>query len=134
MLLKPNSSSKILDIPYSSFNSIEKYESYIAAHLLSDGYVISENRFFFAEPKHLHLPNPLFTNKIIEKKGLVYRLSVQTDLFAKDVRIEIDGCDAEFNDNYFDMDAGALKIVQCKVPISIKNIENKIKIDSLQND
>ena len=94
----------------------------------------TENRLFFAEPKHLRFPKPSFTSKIIEKNEKTYQLSIQTDLFAKDIRIEIDGCDAEFNDNYFDMDAGALKIVQCKVPISIKNIENKIKIDSLQND
>ncbi len=134
VLLKPNSSSKIFEIPHFPKESMEKYESYIAAHLLSDGYVISENRFFFAEPKHLRFPKPSFTSKIIEKNEKTYQLRIQTDLFAKDIQIEIDGYDAEFNDNYFDMDAGALKIVQCKVPVPVKNIENKIKLFSLQND
>ncbi|MDP1675284.1 MAG: glycoside hydrolase family 2 protein [Bacteroidota bacterium] len=134
IVIKQNSSSKIFAMPIDPNNSADQFGSYIAAQLLSDGYVISENRFFFAEPKHLHLPRPKITNKILEKKENSYQISIQTDLFAKDIRIEIEGCDAEFNDNYFDMDAGALKIIQCKVPESEKRIEGKIVITSLRNE
>jgi beta-mannosidase len=134
VVLKPNSSAKLLEISQSQISSVEKYESYIAAHVLSDGYVISGNRFFFAEPKHLHFPTPHLISKIIENTEQIYQLRIQTDLFAKDVRVEIDGYDAEFNDNYFDLDAGTLKIIQCKVSGAVKNIEEKIKITSLQND
>jgi beta-mannosidase len=132
--LKPNSSSKVFEMQYNSNDATIHFESYIVAQLLSDGYVINENRFFFAEPKHLHLPAPRLMCKILEKHKDSYRISIQTDLFAKDVRIEIDGCDAEFNDNYFDMEAGGLKIIQCNAPQSVKNIERKIMITSLQND
>ncbi len=132
--IKPNSSSKIFEIPSKINNRTIHYDSYIAAQLLLDGYVTTENRYFFAEPKHLHLPSPTITSTILEKKGDTYRISIQTDLFAKDVRIEIDGCDADFNDNYFDLDAGALKIIQCIVPGSVSNIERKISTNFLRND
>lgn len=132
--IKSNSSAKIYEIPFIVDNNTIPYESYIAAQLLQDGYVTTENRYFFAEPKHLHLPNPKITSTILEKKGDSFRLSLQSDYFAKDVRVEIDGCDADFSDNYFDMDAGALKIVQCIVPGSVSNIERKISINILRND
>jgi beta-mannosidase len=132
--LKPNSSARILEIPHFPNDSVERYKSYIAVQLLSEEKMISENRFYFAQPKHLHFPNPHLTYKIIEKKERTYHLNIQTDLFAKDVRVEIDGYDAEFSDNYFDLDAGTSKMIQCKVPESIKNIEGKITITSLQND
>ncbi len=132
--LKPNSSAKVFEIPHFPNDSVERYNSYIVAHLLSDSKVISENRFFFAEPKHLYFPSSILTSTIIEKKEKAYQLSIHTDLFAKDVRIEIDGCDSEFSDNYFDLDAGTSKIIQCKVPESVQNIEGKITITSLQNN
>jgi beta-mannosidase len=132
--IKPNSSAKIFEMPYVNDDAMTHLESYVVAQLLSDGYVINENRFFFAEPKHLHLPNPAVVGTILNKEGNSYKISIKTDLFAKDIRIEIDGCDAEFNDNYFDLDTGALKIIHCTVPESVHSIEGRIAILSLKND
>jgi beta-mannosidase len=132
--LKPNSSAKIFEFDYSPNITMEKYESYVAAHLLSDGYVISENRFFFAEPKHLHFPKPLLTYTISKQNETEYQIRIQTDLFAKDVKVEIEGGDADFSDNYFDLDAGDMKVIHCVVPSFGEKIEEKIMITSVQNE
>ncbi len=132
--LNPNSSAKIYEIPHSPNESIERYRTYILVQLLTDGTLISENRFFHVQPKHLHFPNPHLTYKIIERKGQIYHLSIQTILFAKDVRVEIEGNDTEFSDNYFDLDGGVSKVIQCLVPSSLNNIEGKLMLTSLRND
>jgi beta-mannosidase len=132
--IEPNSSGKLIEIPDVPNGSVDRNTSYLMAQLLSDGNMISENRFYFVQPKHLHFPNPQLTYKIVENDKRTYRLTIQTDLFAKDVRVEIDGGDAEFSDNYFDLDAEMSKTIQCKVPKPIINIEGKIRLTSLQND
>jgi beta-mannosidase len=132
VLLKRNSSGKLLDISLSSIEIGKKYDSYIAVQLVKDGKIIGENRFFFAEPKHLRLPLPTLTCKIEEKTGLDVRLRVRTNTFAKDIRLEIEESDAQWSDNYFDLDADTSKTIFCKISEQIEDFEKKVRMISLQ--
>lgn len=132
--IKPNSSVRLAVLPEAVTAAADRYECYAVAYLLSDGYSVSENRLFFAEPKHLHLPDPKLAWKVIEQSGSVYQLGITAERFAKDVRVEIEGCDASFSDNYFDLDAGGLKVIHCTVPPPVASISGKVRLISLQND
>ena len=130
--LKPNSSGKLFDIPLSSIEPAKIYDSYIAVHLVKDGKIIGENRFFLAEPKHLRLPLSALTCKIEEKTGLDVRLRVRTNTFAKDIRLEIEKSDTQWSDNYFDLDADTSKSILCRLSAPVEDFEKKIRITSLQ--
>jgi beta-mannosidase len=132
VLLKPNSSRKLLDIPLSSIEPAKKYDSYIAVQLLKAGTTVGENRFFFAEPKHFRLPLPELTFSIEESNGLAVRLRVHTRAFAKDIRLEIENGDAQWSDNYFDLDAGTSKTILCTMSAPVEDFEKKVRMTSLQ--
>jgi hypothetical protein len=59
--------------------------------------------------KHFCLPLPALTCVIENENGLEVRFHVHADSFAKDILLEIEGSDAQWSDNYFDLDAGAPK-------------------------
>jgi beta-mannosidase len=132
--LKPNCSSVLAEFPSAMTVGIDPQDTYASANLLIDGHVVSENRFFFAEQKHMHLPAPALSWSVVDRNGGTYQLAVRAEKFAKDVRIEIDGCDAELSDNYFDLDAGSRKVIHCTVPPPIRSIDGLVHLFSLQND
>ncbi|MFA6541338.1 MAG: glycoside hydrolase family 2 protein, partial [Bacteroidota bacterium] len=124
--LKPNSSTvlhRFDELPVSEEN---KYTRYVAAALTDGTNVVSENRFFFAEPKHLLFPSPKISWKLDRQN-----LFIQSNLFVKDVHVEIEGYDADFSDNYFDLDAGCGETIAIDTRQEIPEIEKKIKIRTL---
>ncbi|MBI2427881.1 MAG: glycoside hydrolase family 2 protein [Ignavibacteriales bacterium] len=129
--LKANTSSMIVELPVRGEDREFKYDRYILVRLLSNNSILSENRSFFAEPKHLHLPVPRIICGVSTKSGGEYQLNVRTDLFAKDVCIAIDGQDITIGDNYFDLDAGNSKIISCNTSEQVQDIEKKIVITFL---
>ncbi len=131
VVLKSNSSGilqKFYEMPVSDEN---KYDRYVVAQLVSDEGIISENRFFFTEPKHLLLPLPQLFAKFDAPKDSSLHLIIQSAFFAKDIRIEIDGYDMELSDNYFDLDAGTSRSIVCSSKAKAFDVEKKIKISSL---
>lgn len=129
--LKANSSSKIGEIPVHDDREL-KYDRYAVVRLASNNNTLSENRFFFSEPKHLHLPVPRITCTVSAKNGLGYQLHLRTDLFAKDVFVAIDGHDIDVQDNYFDLDAQTSKVLSCNLSEQVQDIEKKMIITFLQ--
>ena len=59
--------------------------------------------------KHFCLPLPAFTCVIENENGLEVRLHVHADFFTKDILREIEGSDAQWSNNYFDLAGGASK-------------------------
>lgn len=70
--------------------------------LISDGDVITDNIFYFTEPKNLNLPkaNPYFELKQ-DKEG--YLLTVSSPTLVKNLYLESLDPDAFFSDNFFDL-------------------------------
>jgi beta-mannosidase len=129
--LTANGSVKIGEIPVRFSDILSKNNSYVLAQFSHDKKILSENRYFFVEPKHLHLPKPKWISNILRKSENRYQVDIHTDLFAKDVRIDVDGIEADFSDNYFDMDAGESKTVNCTVSAMPEAVERSLRIISL---
>jgi len=131
--LKANSSAKIHTIRLRNEDWENKYHRYLLSQLSVDGMLISENRLFLAEPKHLHLPVPHFTHSIHQKNGTEYTVNLHTDVFAKDVYIRFHGRDAYFSDNFFDMDANCSRSVHCIFREPFQEAEKHLEIISLHS-
>jgi beta-mannosidase len=129
--LKANSSAKIGEIPVHFNSTFTKHSNYVLASLSRGEKVLAENRLFFAEPKHLCLPDPAITSHARRIGETSYQIDVRAERFAKDIRIEIEAIDAEFSDNYFDIDAGSAKTIVCTVPATVALMENNLLIHSL---
>jgi beta-mannosidase len=124
--LLPNSSKKLNSISIERYSGYGKDSHYLHAELWVDGLLISENRFFFVEPKHLQLSDAVIRTKLSTGKNQRYALTINSNKFVKNVQIRIDGEDAVLSDNYFDVDAGSSKTVTfssyLKRKVLLKNI------------
>lgn len=89
----------------------DKTSHYLHMELQIANAVVSENRFFFAEPKHLQLPDVTLRTRLTEVKNRGFVLSVSSKSFVKNLQIDIDNETVVFDDNYFDLDAGTTKRV-----------------------
>lgn len=106
-----NSSSKVFEIDPSRFAKYDSKRHYFAAQFLTADDLNSEQRYFLHEPKHLQLPKVKVASKIRTKKDGSFVLTLRASTIVKNVRLEILGEDVQFDDNYFDMDAGQVKEV-----------------------
>ena len=92
--------------------------------------IISENTYYFAEPKNLRLEKTDI-KKEIERTDNGYVITLRSKNLAKNVRIDIDGENAAFSDNYFDLLPGRSKKVTINTGNDIENIDTRIKTFSL---
>jgi beta-mannosidase len=129
--LGTDGSVKIAEIPVRFDGACTKENSYVLAQLSDGKTVLAENRIYFAEPKHLLLPKPALTSDVHAIGGHAYRIDIHADVFAKDVCVEIDGLEADFNDNYFDIDAGGSKTLHCTVSAEPESVIRNLRIRSL---
>lgn len=129
--LKANTSAKLYGLPVRKEDREKAFDRYVAVYFSTNEKVISENRLFFAEPKYLHLPIPKFTVTVNMTSVKRFEISVRADRFAKDVSLEIKDHDADFSDNYFDLDATTEKIIQCTSNAPPDEFKKNITISSL---
>ena len=129
--LRMNSSEKLYTIPAQTFHSIEKNSHFVSVQLTFHGDLISENRYYFVEPKHMAVRVPQLTADIITAEGAYLNLSIHTDVLAKDIRIELEGCDIDLEDNYFDLDPGSSRLIRCTLLGGASAAGKKIVVKSL---
>jgi beta-mannosidase len=117
-------------------SAIAKYDP--ASHYLRARFdtlkgTVTENRHFFKEPKHLQLPKANVKWKLAAgpKPGTL-TLTVTSSKFAKGVRLEIDAGEAEFSDNYFDIDGGGKKQVTVTTERPKSWVKSRLGVRSLQ--
>jgi len=117
-----------IDLP----GSLDRSTQYVHARLTAGGSVVSENRFFFEEPKHLLLPPTRVVVTIFHDTDGTPVARLKAWGFAKGVHLEIDGKDSVFEDNYFDIDAGASKEVRLGRGISLSKAQRSLRVRWLQ--
>ncbi len=128
--LKMNSSHRLMNISVLELPPFDPSTHYIRARLLEEDRVHSENRLFFVEPKHLWLPNPNIQTTFRNDSGAT-PLTLSTDVFAKNVYLELDHSIP--NDNYFDLDAGECKAVTIQSTEPASEIERRLTIRWLES-
>jgi beta-mannosidase len=129
--LGANSAGKIGEFPVKVEAAYAKDEAYARARLMRGDELLAENRYFFVEPKHMKLPVPTLTSHVRRLGESAYRIDIHADRFAMDVRIEIDGYDAQFSDNYVDIDAGGTRSCLCTIASSLETVVKNLRIISL---
>ena len=81
--------------------------------LESKGAILYEDAKTVQEPRNLKLPAPQV--KIETKKLGVgkFQITLESEVYAKAVRLKLDGVRGEFSDNFFDLIPRRLKIIKC---------------------
>jgi beta-mannosidase len=77
--------------------------------------LVARNLATFVPNKHLALIDPGLTAETT-RKGTQLTISVSATSLARFVELELEGADAIFSDNYFDVPAGRTAIVTCLLP------------------
>ncbi len=70
---------------------------------------------FFVPTKHLSLADPMITAELSINEGQV-RIELVSQSLARLVELSLDGADAVFSENYFDLPAGRKASVTCLLP------------------
>src|SRR5207253_2941075 len=105
---------------------------YLHAGLVRGNEVISENRMFFREPKHLRFPMPRIATKIMNAGEHEVVLTIRSSTILKNLLLEIEGADAVFDDNYFDLDAGVKKDVIIRSALGVGSSRKKLRMRWLE--
>jgi beta-mannosidase len=121
-----NASKRLLFLPATKFGQFDPSAAYLHACLIGKGSSLSENRFFFLEPKHLQFPQARITLRIENRKDIVSILSLRSPVFVKNLRLEVDGEDALFDDNYIDLDPGRQKQITVKSKSGIVRLKKNL--------
>jgi beta-mannosidase len=125
--LAANSAAKIAELPVKFDTAFAQDNSYVRAEIRRGEEILGENRMYFIEPKHMRLPKPTLTSHVHRTGEHQFQIDVHADCFAKDVRIDIDGVDADFSDNYFDIEAGGTKTLLCTVSATQESVIENMK-------
>ena len=107
-----NASKAVIRIGAAEYDQSDSSQSYLLAQFKVGGGAQSENRFFLCEPKHMRRHAASITMELDKVGSDTYSLTVSSTTFIKGACIEVEGEDAEVDDNYFDVDAGIPKKVQ----------------------
>jgi beta-mannosidase len=111
--------------------SLRPESEYLLAVLKIDGEVEAESRHFFTEPKFMLLPDPGLKAEIREEENGLFVVSTYAVNFVKNLRLEISGEDAAFEDNYVDIDAGASKHIRFRSSTSLKELSDRLRVEWL---
>lgn len=113
-----------------AIDAFDPASHYLRVRFETSNGLAAENRLYFREPKHLHLPKAKLKWKLAEEDG-VLTLSVSSSKFAKNVRLEMEEGTAEFSDNYFDLDAGEKKHIRITTNETKAWVKKRLRLSSL---
>jgi len=130
--LSPNRSKRVYEVQPEAYSDIDHSTHYLFAQLWVDGHLVSENRFFFLEPKHLQLPEADVRSRLMRLRDHNYVLSIRANTFVKNVQIVIDGADVLLDDNYFDIEPGGSKQVRFNSVLTLRELKKRIRLNCLR--
>ena len=126
-----NSSQRIMNIRVAEFFSFDPAQTYLLATLKENDVIHSENRRFFVEPKHMLIPSSNVEYQLTENAADDYTLTLTSSRFQKNVRIELENEEAEFSDNFFDIDAGIPRAVRIASHLPKELIKERLRLRML---
>jgi beta-mannosidase len=122
-----NSSRKIATVGRLA-EDIRPAEEYLTAELRVKGRIVPVSRIYFAEPKHLALPDANVMVRWSRGRDGSAVLRLQSDRLVRCVRLEIGGDDAGFSDNYFDLDAGRTADVAVTSRLALNELRRRLVV------
>jgi len=131
--ISPLASRSYFDLGVSELlQGTDAKNSYVYCELLVGGKVASSHDYFFAPFKELRLPKPSIMFAVAPTRG-GFRVTVNSDKFAKAVYLSIDDPDGSFSDNYFDLIPGKPVAVeyQGRAPFPLRDFRERLTIRSM---
>ncbi len=113
-----NSSRAVMPLEEGSLDNLSPSTEYLLAEWQDEQGNSSANRYFFAEPKHLATSDPALSWDIQHNGGDGYSVEIHAARYVRCVHLFLDGDDAEFDDNYVEIDAGSTKSVRFHTAMS----------------
>jgi len=80
-----------------------------------NGIIVYEDSKTVQEPKDLKLPIPKIKTDIKKAGDRTFKISLESTVYAKAVKLDMGGLDGRFEDNFFDLIPNRQKIVKCKI-------------------
>jgi beta-mannosidase len=117
--VKSDASARIRTVKWRDLRAHDLRTCYLLACFEGENGAHSENRHYFAEPKRIDLPDPGLSLSVARTGGTSFAVTLRAKNLARDVCLEVEGTDAEFDDNVFDIDGGSVKTVHCRSEISL---------------
>lgn len=112
---------------------IDMTKSFIVAELYSNNKLIDKANHFLVLPKELNLPKSNIKYNLKEKSGR-YVLELSSDRLEKDVGIFLREINAQFSNNYFDINPGEkMELIISDITADRKITEENIEIKTLNN-
>ena len=129
--IEPNTSVEYADLELEDLLANQNRQSvYVKTTVATGGEVLTENRYFFEKERNLQLPKAEVTYSSRKVTG-GYELTLNSETLARYVMISSDVDDLFVSDNYFDLDAGADKVVKITTETNVDNLDDVIKVVSL---
>ena len=123
------SSADVAYLPESCVKTPDSF--YFCAELCGeDGRLIQYQTQLLVKPKHYRWQKPTLSFECRNCENGV-EISLRSDVFAKSVELELDGADAVFSDNYFDIVSKDVVTVFAKTELDAKSISEKLKIKTV---
>lgn len=128
ILVPANASRLVSVLSLSNITAMHTRTHYVYGRLDIGGAFVAENRLFFAEPKHMERQESGVRVRVMTEPDGTYCAVVTARRFAKAVTLEVRGDDADFDDNYFDCDAGDVRRVRFRSARSLPEIRKRLRV------
>jgi len=124
-----------LDFAETLRDSRQLRRSYLAFEWLSDGRAISSGTVLFVKPKHFDFLEPGIQVDAVEEDDH-FVVTATSRALARFVLLELEGADAEWSDNVFDLSADRPHVVTVRKdglsePLDLKSFRERLKSTSL---
>ncbi|KPK61433.1 MAG: hypothetical protein AMK73_07970 [Planctomycetes bacterium SM23_32] len=108
-------------------------DRYFWCRLVKDGREVARNAWLLLPPKHMELTVPGWETEFAQTADDVFAVRVTADTFAKGVRVQLDGLEATFSDNYFDAFAELPTdlVVRAKGGLTPDEVRRRLRIRSV---
>lgn len=130
--LPPLSSGVYMTVPLQSL--VEKHKDlsdvFVVTDLSVDGSVVSSNLLYLQPTKQVQLL-PAVIHTDLSQENNTYRLTLSSDVLARDVYVTFGDLDAEVSDNYFDLLPGASNTITVTSKASLAEVKEHLKVMSL---
>jgi beta-mannosidase len=131
VIIGRNASKILMRINLSEWSHVDPTQSYFLAQLKKDDVPLSENRYFFVEPKHMVNRPSRIVFELEKEAENVYSITLTSTTLQKNIRIEIENEDADVSDNYFDLDGAIPKLVKIISHLPQELIKERLRLRSL---